>query len=176
MTVTDIDHDRPYRVVVDQHSAPVISIRARMAPQVSDDKQPTEFGWWLLRQMANHRPPIASQSALSRALYDEARRVGANVNIGQSTISRWIYHDVKPDPGKVVLLAGIFGVTEGEILHRAGHGRPTPPQPTTDQLLVKLNTLLGEPSPIPAAELDILRSVLTGVIAPYEQYLRLRAV
>jgi hypothetical protein len=173
MTVTNFDHD----VVVDHPPAAVISIRARMAPQVSDDDRvPTEFGWWISNHMANHKPPIESQSALARMLYDEARRRGLNVNIGQSTISRWIYHEVKPDPAKVVLLAGVFGVPEGEVLHRAGHGQPTAPEPTTDPLLLKLNALLGDPSPIPAAELETLRTVLAGVLAPYERYLRLRAV
>lgn len=145
-------------------------IRARMAV-VSGDRAPTPFGWWLTEQMAAHH--IDTQSDLARLITatDEARTQG--IRIPQSTISRWIYEPGRPDPAKVVLLAPVFGVDPGEVLHRAGVGRPTTPDGPnhTDPLLAKIAILIGDNSPVPPGRLDKLRATLELVVEPYEEYL-----
>lgn len=132
-----------------------------MAPQVSDGKQPTDFGWWLLQRMADRDSPL-SQADLAK-----------RVRVSQSTISRWIYDPIRPDTDKLTQLADALGLNRGEVLERAGHGRPggAVTAAPTDPLLAKLAILVGEHSPVPAGEHETLRAVLTGVIAPYERYL-----
>ncbi len=126
------------------------------------DRQPTEFGWWLLQQMAAQQPPL-SQAALARA-----------TRVSDSTVSRWIYTEGRPDADKLADLARVLGVDRGELLHMTGYGRPHEPtqrhQPD-DPLLAKLALLLADPSPVPPDDLVTLRTVLTGVIAPYERHL-----
>lgn len=134
-----------------------------MEAQVSgDDRQPTDLGWWLLQQMAAHTPPL-SQS-------DLARRTG----VGQATISRWIYHPIRPDTDKLAKLAHALGADLGDLLHLAGHGRPThgpDTPPTADPLLAKISILIGDHSPVPPERLARLRAHLEMVIEPYEQHL-----
>ncbi len=140
-----------------------------MEPQVSDDRQPTRFGWWLLQQMASLTPPLG-QSDLARATHGQ---------ISQATISRWIYSPGKPNPDKVILLAPILGVDTGEILYHAGHAQParaTTDRPATDPLMAKLAILIGDHSPVPATRLNKLRATLELVIEPYEEYLTRRRV
>ncbi len=140
---------------------PVRSFRARMESQVSGERQPTDFGWWVLKQMADRNPPM-SQADLAR-----------RVRVSQSTVSRWIYDPIRPDTDKLAQLADALDLDRGEVLTRAGHGRPATVTEgaSTDPRLAKLAILLGHNSPIPESELAVLRSVVDGVIAPYEKYL-----
>ncbi len=128
---------------------------------MSGERQPTDFGWWILKQMADRNPPM-SQADLAR-----------RVRVSQSTVSRWIYDPIRPDTDKLAQLADALDLDRGEVLTRAGHGRPTPAadQPPADPLLAKLAILAGPNSPVPPARVAKLRATLELVIEPYEEYL-----
>src|SRR5262245_21166055 len=86
------------------------SMRARIGGGSVADRQPTEFGWFLLRHMA--------AAELSQA--ELARRI----DVSQSTVSRWIYRTGRPDPDKLDALAGVLGITKSELLTITGYGSP----------------------------------------------------
>lgn len=125
---------------------------------------PSDFGWWLLQQMAAAEPPY-SQAGLGRV-----------AKISQSTINRLIHTPgVRPDPDTLQRLANALGVPYAEVLHRAGYTTtPTPPtdQPQTRPVLARiarvLDALDGDPDQ-PQLEL-----VLDAVIGPWEEKLSRR--
>lgn len=112
------------------------------------DKEPTEFGWYVQRKMAEHNPPL-NQTEL-------ALRTG----VSQSTVSRWIYSPGKPDTGKLELLADVLGVDHGDLLVAAGHGRPAETDAAATRpvhrLARELDVLLSPESPLPDAEREEL--------------------
>ncbi len=129
-------------------------------------REPTQLGWWLLRAMADH--------GLSQT--DLAKQIGT----AQGTISRAIYEHRKFDLDMLRRLADSFDTPYGEVLALAGYtdvagAAPGQPQPEPeDELLAKLRLMLDRSSPIPADQLATLRTVLAGVIAPYEAYMTRR--
>lgn len=128
----------------------------------SADRQPTPFGWYLIRLMAAHDPQM-TQSDLAR-----------RTNIGQATISRWIYGSAKPDPDKLALLADALGLDHNDLLHRAGHTTtaPTPrTDPTDHPIAAEIRVMLGPDSPLPLGERNVLETVLNGVLTPYRHHL-----
>ncbi len=126
-------------------------------------RQPTELGWWLLRAMAARN---LSQTDLA-----------AKIGVAQGTISRAIYDRRRFDLDMLRRLAAALDTPYGEVLALAGYDElavTTPEQPAPepeDELLTRLRLMLDRSSPIPPAQLDTLRTVLAGVIAPYEQYM-----
>lgn len=118
------------------------------------DKEPTDLGWFLMRKMAAHEPPL-SQSELSR-------RTG----LSQSSISRYIYSPGRPDTDKLYQLAAGLSPTGArqndvdqlyqELLTIAGHGRPADTAEVetrpAHRLARRIDELLGPDSPLPDAE------------------------
>lgn len=148
----------------------VPSFRTRNLPSVGvlveGAKEPTDFGWWLLDQMAQHRPRL-SQIDLAR-----------KADIGQATISRWIYDPkIRPDTHKLARLANALNVSHSEVLQRAGHGALRPvtitPEPL-DATVAKLRLCLDPTSPLTDDERATLRQVVDGVLLGYERALRRR--
>ncbi len=130
-------------------------------------KEPTAFGWWLLQQMADHQPRLSQ--------VDLARLTG----IGQATISRWIYTDIRPDTDKLARLADALDLSRGEVLQRAGHGTlrpiqaPFEPEPM-DPLGAEIVMAIHPSSPLTDDERAALRAALDGVMYGYRTALRRR--
>lgn len=147
-----------------QHPAPATRPE-RMDTHVGT-REPTQLGWWLMRAMAARD---LSQTDLAKL-----------IDTAQGTISRLIYERRKFDLDMLRRLADTFNTPYGDVLALAGYtdvagAGPAQPQPEPDdELLAKLRLMLDRSSPIPPAQLDTLRTVLAGVIAPYEQYMTRR--
>lgn len=132
------------------------------------DSEPTPFGWYLMRKMDAHDPPL-NQSELAR-----------QVGVSQSTISRWIYNPGRPDDGKLKPLAKTLGVEYSELLTVAGYGRPADNiadalsglRPTIDPLAAEIGRMLDPNSPIPDTDRQALRTILDRVIDPHRRQMR----
>jgi transcriptional regulator with XRE-family HTH domain len=133
-------------------------------------EEPTEFGYFLMSKMAAHEPPL-SQAELAR-----------QVGIGQATISRWIFKEQRPEPGKLRLLAPVLGVSYSELLTIAGHGEPateisealTGLRPDIDPLAAELSAMLNESSPLKDTDRALLRAMIDRLIDPYRRTMRTR--
>lgn len=136
----------------------------------NDAVEPTEFGYFLMRKMAAHEPPL-SQAELARL-----------VGIGQATISRWIYKPQLPDPEKLRITAPVLGMTYGELLTVAGYGEPSSDisaalsglRPDVDALAAELSAMLSPSSPLPEADRELLRTMIDRLIDPYRRTMRAR--
>lgn len=128
------------------------------------DKEPTEFGWYIQRKMAEHDPPL-NQTEL-------ALRTG----VSQSTISRWIYSPGRPETDKLQLLADVLGVDHGELLVAAGHGRPAESVAAAPahRLARELDAMLADASPIPADKRAALEAFVDQVLENYRPLMRRR--
>lgn len=129
------------------------------------DREPTEFGWYLQRKMAEHDPPL-NQTEL-------ALRTG----VSQSTVSRWIYSPGRPETDKLQLLADVLGVDHGELLVAAGHGRPAETAaevPPAHRLARELDAMLADTSPIPADKRAVLETFIDQVLETYRPLMRRR--
>ncbi len=129
-------------------------------------RQPTAFGWYLLHRMAEHEPRLTQT--------DVARLAG----VGQATISRWIYEEIKPDTERLGRLALALGVTKNELLQRAGHGTAALDldlgEPALHPILAEARMMLDPASPLTDDERHNLEQVLTGIVAPYRRAMRRR--
>ncbi len=122
------------------------------------DRNPTELGWYLLRRMAAHDPPF-TQAEFATAM-----------KVSQSTVSRWIYADIRPDPALLHRAANVLGDDPNHILTVVGYVGATPP-PSTDvepdrPLVDRLRHVLS--GPLTDAERATLEAVIAGVLQPYE--------
>lgn len=147
---------------------------------VGNDRQPTEFGYHLLRLMGGAR---INSAQLARA-----------ANVSGSTVTRLIYGGSrKPDDdtlGRVAhalvaaeVAAGAdiedFGAAvEGrhnELLFAAGRRVGVAVEmPPMHPRAVQLNQALGEGTPLTAEEVAFLDSMVGQLLAPYAQRLRKR--
>lgn len=130
-------------------------------------RQPTPFGWYLLHRMAEHEPRL-TQSDVARL-----------ADVGQATISRWIYENMKPDTERLGRLALALGVSKNELLQRAGHGTATLDleelgEPVLHPILAEARMMLDPTSPLTPDERETLEQVLTGIISPYRRAMRRR--
>lgn len=130
-------------------------------------RKPTPFGWYLLHRMAEHEPRL-TQSDLARL-----------AGVGQATISRWIYDDIRPDTERLGRLALALGVSKNELLQRAGHGTAALDledlgEPALHPILAEARMMLDPASPLTDEERDNLEQVLTGIVAPYRRAMRRR--
>lgn len=133
-------------------------------------EEPTEFGYFLLRAMAAHEPPL-SQAEL-------ARRVG----IGQATISRWIFKSGRPEIDKLELLAPVLGVDRAGLMTIAGYGAPSTDisealaglHPDVDPLAAELSDMLSDNSPLGDTDRDLLRQMVERLMEPYRKTMRRR--
>jgi transcriptional regulator with XRE-family HTH domain len=128
------------------------------------DREPTAFGWYIMRKMAAFDPPL-NQSELHR-------RTG----VSQSTISRWIYNSGRPETDKLDLLADALGVDYGELLAKAGHGRPADhvAEPPIHRHARNIDAILSPNSPVPPEDREALERVLDRLIDPYLKLIRRR--
>lgn len=132
--------------------------------------EPTEFGWFVLRKMGEHEPPL-SQAEL-------ARRTG----VGQATISRWIYKPGRPDVEKLRLLASSLDVEFEQLLSIAGYGEPAENitealatlRPDVDPLAEELSAMLADGSPLPEDDREFLRHTVNRLMDPYRKAMRRR--
>jgi transcriptional regulator with XRE-family HTH domain len=130
------------------------------------DRQPTRFGLYVLRQMAAHDPPL-TQSDLAR-----------KVSVSQSTISRWIFEERRPDYANLEALAPALDVEFDELLAHAGYGPQAAEvgtMPSIHPLALELDQMLGENSRVPASDREHLRIIVDRVIDPYRKPRRRRA-
>lgn len=157
------------------HPGELRSIHGRMEARPvtpGDRHQPTEFGNWLLVQMANAG---LTQSELAR-----------QTGLAQATISRWIYHPGRPDPDKLNQLARALGVNALELHRRAGHlapeanerpGKVVSAEPLNwPPIAAEIRAMLADDSPIGATDRDALATILDRVIDPYRRRMRRRKV
>lgn len=132
--------------------------------------QPTEFGYFLMRKMADHEPPL-SQAEL-------ARRTG----VGQASISRWIYKPGRPEISKLRLLASALEIEYDELMTIAGYGKPSDDitdalsglRPDVDPLAIELSTMIDDASPLSDGERELLRQMVDRLIDPYRRPMRRR--
>lgn len=129
-------------------------------------KEPTPLGWYLLRHMAAHEPPL-KQADLADA-----------VGVSQSTISRWIYQpDIRPDDVLLKRAADYLHTDPADLLQLAGYyveasqGQPHP-EPDPEQI-TRARLILASPA-IPPDKRAALLSVLDAVLAAYDIYLPAR--
>lgn len=133
-------------------------------------EEPTEFGYFMLRKMADHDPPL-SQAELGR-------RTG----VGQSTISRWIFNPGRPNTEKLKLLATALDVDYSDLLAIAGYGQPSEDiaealsglRSDVDPLAEELSAMLDEKSLLTADDRAFLRNTVDRIIDPYRRAMRRR--
>jgi transcriptional regulator with XRE-family HTH domain len=133
-------------------------------------EEPTEFGYFVLRKMADHDPPL-SQAELGR-------RTG----VGQSTISRWIFSPGRPNTEKLKLLASALNIDYNGLLTIAGYGQPSEDiaealsglRSDVDPLAEELSSMLDERSPLTDGDRAFLRNTVDRIIDPYRRTMRRR--
>lgn len=129
-------------------------------------REPTPLGWYLLRRMAAHDPPLRQAD------------LAAAVGVSQSTISRWIYQpDIRPDDTLLHKAATYLTADPAELLQLAGYyveaaHRPALPEPDPERV-TKIRLILTSPA-IPAAERAAFEAALDAISMPYERYLPTR--
>jgi transcriptional regulator with XRE-family HTH domain len=140
------------------------SIHARMEAGAVTDREPTEFGWFVMRRMADFDPPL-NQSELAR-----------RARVSQSTIHRWIYSPGRPETDKLDRLSAALGVDHGELLAKAGYGRPADhvAERPIHRIARDIDAILSVNSPIPAEDRAALETVIDRMIDPYRKLLRRR--
>lgn len=132
--------------------------------------EPTEFGYFVMKKMAAHDPPL-SQAEL-------ARRTG----VGQATISRWIFNPGRPNSEKLRLLATTLGVDYAQLLTIAGYGEPSGDittalselRPEVDPLSAELAAMLAPSSPLTDDDRAFLGHTVDRLIDPYRRAMRRR--
>lgn len=127
------------------------------------DRRPTEFGLYLLKGMA--AAGVTSQRDLAR------RAVVSN-----STVTRLIYGEGAPDRETLEKVAAALGLDYGEMLARAGHGRPAGGQEqiSIHPRAVEVDLLLSSDSPLSEQDRRYLDDMIERLVAPYRRYLRRR--
>jgi transcriptional regulator with XRE-family HTH domain len=140
------------------------SFRARKEAGLMADRTPTEFGWFIMRKMGDFDPPLRQA--------DLARRAG----VSESTISRWLYSPGKPDDDKLDQLADALQVDHGELLAKAGYGRPADhvAEPPIHRHARNIDAILSPNSPVPPEDREALERVLDRLIDPYLKLIRRR--
>ncbi len=157
----------PNRPVLGFPGRNVYEVNGSQYALMNGTRQPTELGWWLLRHMAAHDPPL-KQAALAKAM-----------EVGQTTVSRWIHEDLQPTASLLIRAADILGGSRREILQAAGYGDDVVTaidEPTPDQdhpLVARLRRVLGPDGPRNPADRAALEAtlevILDGILRPWEQ-------
>jgi transcriptional regulator with XRE-family HTH domain len=118
--------------------------------------EPTEFGQYLVDAMKAHKPQLGRP------------QLAELVGVDATTISRWIMKDNKPQTDKLHLLADALNLDHGEVLARAGHGRPSDNvqaiEPEWHPLARELNRMLDQSSPLTDAERERTAIVVDAAI------------
>jgi transcriptional regulator with XRE-family HTH domain len=131
---------------------------------MADGDEPTEFGQYLSDAMRAQTPVMERE--------DLAELVGVDA----STISRWITKPGKPKTENLHALADALGLDHGEVLARAGHGRPadnvTPIEPAIDPLLREASRMLDERSPLTEADRERLRIIIGSGVELFRPKMR----
>ena len=132
--------------------------------------EPTEFGYFVMRKMADLDPPL-NQTEL-------ARRSG----VGQATISRWIFKDGRPEADKLRQLAVTLEVDYHELLAIAGYGKPSEDvaealadlRPDVDELALEMSAMLNVGSALTEDDRAFIRGMVDRIIDPYRKKMRRR--
>lgn len=126
--------------------------------------EPTPFGRWLKDKMRDHVPRLYRPE------------LAEMVGVDPTTISRWIMKPQKPQTDKLRALADALGEDYGEVLTRAGHGRPAESVESVeieiDPLARELGRMLDENSPLSDAERERLRIVIDSGLELYRPRMR----
>lgn len=121
-----------------------------------------EFGNWLAAAMRKKQ--------ISRG------ELADKVGVDATTISRWITGKNQPQTIHCHPLAEALGEDPGEVLTRAGHGRPAenvkPVKQLIDPLAVEIDRMLGPTSPLSDSERDRIRLLVDAQLAPYRDRMR----
>jgi transcriptional regulator with XRE-family HTH domain len=144
---------------------------------VATDKTPTEFGFQLLKLMTDVglRPTHLARAA----------------GIGGSTLSRYIYGEVdRPDSATLARIARALVVSgntpaieretaveqlHNRLLHAAGYRiGDAPPARTQHPLVVELDQMIGEGTPLTDAEIKFLEEMVGRLVDPYRRKIRKR--
>lgn len=132
----------------------------------SEYGEPTEFGRWLMAAMRDHEPPL------------DRAKLAARTGISASTISRWILKPGKPDTRRLAALAAALDRDYGEVLARAGHGRPADSiesEPAiTDPLARELDQMLHPNSPLSDEDRERIRIIVGAGIDGWRAKMRRR--
>jgi transcriptional regulator with XRE-family HTH domain len=162
----------PDALVVDGDGAALIvgassalrSFRAGKEAGLMADREPTEFGWYVMRKMAEFEPPL-NQARLAR-----------RARVSESTVHRWLYQEIKPEDDKLGQLAAALNVDHGELLAKAGYGRPADhvAEPPIHRHARNIDAILSPNSPVPPEDREALERVLDRLIDPYLKLIRRR--
>jgi transcriptional regulator with XRE-family HTH domain len=142
-------------------------MHAGVAEELMAEVAVTAFGQYLIEKMAEHDPPLSRPEL--------AERMG----ISPSTISRWITKSNKPDTENLALLADALGLDYGEVLVRAGHGKPADevtdaPRPLRTANLREADAMLHPDSPLSDRDRERIDTLIGVTIEPYRRLMKRR--
>lgn len=125
----------------------------------STDRQPTEFGWFLLR-------------AIAAAGFTRHAHVARAAEIGGATLSRLIYGGVDQPKVEVLdRLADALGVDRAEMRTQGGYSMPRDGRRLHPRAL-ELDQMLGEGTPLSPEEQRYLDDMTDRLMAPYRGRIR----
>ena len=136
--------------------------RARVPVTSVTVSDPGDFGRWLIARMA----------ALGLTPADLSRATG----IDASLISKWRRGEAQPSLANLRRLAPAHQTPFVELAAVAGHnessdvgGKTLPRPPAAHPLVLDVARLLGEDSPLPQGERELLEELIGRIIAPYRR-------
>ncbi|GAA2346482.1 hypothetical protein GCM10010170_033240 [Dactylosporangium salmoneum] len=148
---------------------------------MATDKQPTEFGYELLKLMgtAGLRPAglaraaNTSGSTITRLIYGGVERPDSNT---LHRIARALIEATSPPGLPSAEAEEAVNELHNNLLHAAGYriGAAPPPAPV-HRLAVELNQMIGAGTPLTAEEVKFLEFMADQLMEPYRAKLRKRA-
>ncbi len=152
-----------------------------MSLRVGNDKQPTEFGYHLLRLMAEAgvrsadvaRGANISGSTMTRYLYGGSKRPDSETlgRIAQALVRAQINRGM--DVGN---FADAVEDRHNDLLHAAGHRVGVAVEaPPMHPKAIELNQLIGEGTPLPDADRRYIEDMYDRLVAPYLTKIRKRS-
>ena len=142
------------RQVVRRAESAVQSFRMRNAA----GQELTTFGWFVAE-------------AMKEAGLDKPADLRRASGITAATVHRLLYETGKPKPETLAKLAPAINRSYGELLTRAGYGRPE--QHVTDRepdpLAAELDRMLSDASRLTKAEKGDLRAIVNATLGPYRR-------
>lgn len=131
------------------------------------DLPPTAFGLYLIEAMEDHDPPLSRQD------------LAGLVRVSESTISRWITGPGKPKTEILAVAADALGIDLGELLVRAGHGRPADPETIKQPelahpLLREVDRMLDPRSPLTDKDRERLLIIIEAGMEGFRSKMRRR--
>lgn len=147
---------------------------------VGNTKQPTEFGYELLKLMSGAglksaqlaRAAGTSGSTITRLIYGGVGRPDADT-LGR--LARAIVSAALPSTATPLEIEDAVKDLHNQLLHAAGYRLGTAPAPPTlHRYAIELNQMIGPDSPLPQADVEFLETMADRLMDPYRRKLRRR--